>query len=232
MTTAPLLVYLHGWALDRRLWDGVRRRIGGGDEVTLDFGFFGAPALLPDLSAFDSGRPVIAIGHSLGVLWLLLNRPFRWSALVSVNGFDRFTEAADFRPAVPRRVVERMLTRFERDPGPVVDSFRRSCGLDQSLPGALQKERLRDGLRSLRDGDGRAAAAELATPILALSGGGDPILPEGMGDLCFRAGPAVTRAHHPDGGHLLPLTASDWCADAIRGFLSNHGANDQGKAWA
>ena len=177
MTASPLVVLVHGWGLGPDLWDDLCRAWPEVEAVRLDLGFFGPPALTVDCAP---GRPIVAVGHSLGVLWLLATRPFPWSALVSVNGFDRFTEAPDFRPAVPRRLVERMLTRLEQDPAPVVTEFRRRCGLSTPAPSTLNQATLAQGLRLLREADARAALPP--TPILALSAGGDAILPEGMAE--------------------------------------------------
>jgi len=216
MTTAPpVLVLVHGWGLGPDLWDDLCRSWPEAEAVRLDLGFFGPPVLTP---ALPPNRPVIALGHSLGVLWLLTRQPFAWSALVSINGFDRFTEAPDFHPAVARRPLERMIQRLEQHPATVVSDFRQRCGLQAPVPAEAREAALRDGLLLLRDGDARANLPP--APLLALSAGSDAILPEGMAEACFRGAPRLERRHHPNGGHLLPLTAAGWCSEQIRSFWS------------
>ena len=80
---------------------------------------------------------------------------------------------------------------------------------------------LLQGLSWLRDWDARQdETGPNREPILALSGGQDPILPEGMDEHCFAGFPDVRRARLDTAGHLLPVTDPDWCADHIRAFLT------------
>ncbi|OFS27399.1 hypothetical protein HMPREF3069_33425 [Achromobacter xylosoxidans] len=55
-------------------------------------------------------------------------------------------------------------------------------------------------------------------PLLALAGTADPIAPAAMTTAGFGA---AAELHWRDGGgHLLPLTDPDWCAQRIRAFLA------------
>lgn len=215
----PRLVLVHGWGFDHRLWQGLCSALPDLDAVTIDLGFFDPP----NCPAFAPDRPVVAIGHSLGVLWLLHTRPFRWQALVSINGFPRFVDAPDYAPAVPVRLVDRMIRRLPADPAGVTQEFRRRCGHFDPLPDRPVPDSLLAGLTWLRHWDARPIAGGTATsaPILALSGDADPILPRGMDEHCFRNFPAVTSIRRDRGGHLLPLTDPSWCASQIRRFLAD-----------
>ncbi|WP_448202453.1 alpha/beta fold hydrolase [Azospirillum sp. sgz302134] len=208
--TAPVYVLVHGWGFGPAVWDGVRAALPAGDSLTVDLGFYGPPAL-PEIPA---GRPVVAVGHSFGGLWLLHERPFAWDGLVLVNGFPRFTEGEGFAPATPRRVLDRMITRFDAAPQAVTADFLRRCGVEDPALEGLDAGRLGEALRALRDWDARAA---VAGPMLALAGGQDPIVPPAMTEhaLC-----GVELDWHAEGGHLLPLTAPGWCAERIAGFAA------------
>lgn len=210
----PRLLLVHGWGFDATVWDALAAALPEAECRRVDLGYFGAlcppPPPLPD----DDG-PVIAVGHSLGVLWLLQTRPCPWAGLVAINGFPRFTEAPDYAPAVPGRMLERMIARFPKAPAAVLAEFRRRCGADAAPPADLDAARLLDGLIALRDWDARAA---LAGPRLVLSGRDDPILPPGMAEHAFGTGPAVIHHEHPTGGHRLPLTEPAWCAAHLRAF--------------
>jgi pimeloyl-[acyl-carrier protein] methyl ester esterase len=199
------VLLVHGWGFGPEIWDRVAAALPGFEIARVDLGFFGPPRLCP-----PSPQPVLAVGHSLGLLWLLQHRPCPWRALISINGFPRFTETEDYRPAVPVRLLERMLRRLDQDPAAVVGEFRHRCGCADPLPGRPETARLRWGLEGLRDWDARASLPE-AGPRLALGGGADPILPAGM------AADGFAREHETlaGAGHLLPLEAPDWCAARI-----------------
>ena len=213
----PRLVLVHGWGFEPGFWQGLRGALPDYEIGAVDFGYYGppaGPALPPD-------RPVIAIGHSLGSLWLLKTRPFLWQGLVAINGFPRFTAEDDYQPAVAPRVIDRMIRRLAADPAGVVEEFRHRCGATGPLPDGPVPDSLLQGLSWLRDWDARQdLTGPNHEPILALSGGQDPILPEGMDEHCFTGFPDVRRARLDTAGHLLPVTDPDWCAERIRAFLA------------
>jgi pimeloyl-[acyl-carrier protein] methyl ester esterase len=213
----PRLVLVHGWGFDPGVWQRLRAVLGDLETVAVDLGFFGlptGPVLPPD-------RPVVAIGHSLGVLWLLKTRPFPWAGLVSINGFPRFVEGPDYSPAVPRRQLDRMIRRMAADPAGVTEEFRFRCGALGPLPDGPVPDSLHTGLEWLRDWDARPAIEPPPTaPMLVLSGGQDPILPATMDGHCFQGFPVIRHERLDGGGHLLPVTDPDWCADHIRAFVA------------
>ena len=215
--TGPRLVLVHGWGFEPGVWQGLRAALPEVECASVDLGFFGPPVG----PAFPPDRPLIAVGHSLGVLWLLKTRPFPWRGLVSINGFPRFVLAPDYRPAVEPRLVDRMIRRLAADPAGVTEEFRIRCGSTGSLPDGPVPDSLLHGLTWLRDWDARPdVEPPSSAPMLALSGSADPILPEGMDDHCFRDFPNLRSARLEGGGHLLPVTAAEWCADHIRTFLA------------
>lgn len=193
-----MIVLVHGWGFDASVWDGVRAALGCDDVATVDLGFFGGPATpLPE-------AVTLAVGHSLGCLWLLAERPDLADRLVAVNGFSRFTAAPDFAEGVPPRMVERMARRLGEAPAEVVDTFRARCGAGPAA-GTPDTARLAWGLDLLLSGDARPAR-----PRLALAGTNDPIVPPAMTTAAFGAG-----VRWLDGGHLLPLTHPQAVASAI-----------------
>lgn len=214
----PILLFVHGWGFDASVWSPLRATLKPDqDSMTWDLGYYGQPAQpVP-----PANRPVIAIGHSLGVLWLLHHRPLPWRALVSINGFPRFSKSADFPEGVPSRLIERMLARLHDTPVEVHGDFLARCGLPAHHHPAAQStnpldvDALADGLIALRDWDERAG-----TQIdLALAGRADPIVSAAMTQASFTGQPIEWQ----DGGHLLPLTAPGWCADRLDHFLESFG---------
>lgn len=206
MMVAPVFLFAHGWAGSPALWSGLvttlsTRGVDPADCYFWDQGYFG-PATLPDLPV---GRPVIGIGHSLGV-------PLLWqrgdlAALVAINGFTRFTATADCPTGTPPRLLAQMRRRFAASPAAVLDDFTQRAGLP--LPdGAMQADRLAEGLEIL---DGVDVRSHPAPPVLlTLAGQEDVIVPPAHGVACF--GPALRLV---PGDHALPVTAPDLCADLV-----------------
>lgn len=199
----PFFLLAHGWAGAPGLWDGLvaelhRAGVAGDDVVHLDQGYFGPPAdpVLP------TGRPIIGIGHSLGVA-LLLERG-GLAGLVALNGFTRFTAADDLPVGVPPRILAQMQRRFTAEPDKVLGDFLQRAGLPMPA-GRPDPDRLAAGLALLAAMDVRDVP--LPTAFNALAGADDPIVTPSHARACFPAGLSVT-----DGGHALPVTAPALCA--------------------
>jgi pimeloyl-[acyl-carrier protein] methyl ester esterase len=216
---APFLIFVHGWGLDQSVWTPLRGALSEIDSGAVDLGFFGAPSNPP----CPAGRPLVAVGHSLGTLWLLCRDHSDWAAFVAINGFPRFTMTPDYRPAIDRRVLDRMIARFDIMPEAVIEEFRLRSGARIDVPGTPDLIRLREHLLALRDWDGRDRLKTLDIPVLALAGGRDPIVPPAMSEHAFADATRLELAWRPDGGHMLPIDDAPWCADQIRGFLSDAG---------
>lgn len=194
-----LFVAVHGWAFGAGFWLPLADRFLDSEFLCLDLGFRGSPHM-PEVP--DDGRRVVALGHSLGALWLLTGKPFRWDAFVGINAFRRFTDA------VAPRVLDRMSRRLDEDPERVVREFLALCGRADH-PARLDPDRLKEGLAWLKDRE----APEPAPPALFLAARDDPLVPPAA------LGHAGEVRWHETGGHLLPRTAPDWCAATIEEFL-------------
>ncbi|MFN3076545.1 MAG: alpha/beta fold hydrolase [Alphaproteobacteria bacterium] len=213
------LAFVHGWGLDASFFDPLREYLPEVYSVTFDLGFHGQPSSPP----LPDNVPVIAVGHSTGFLWLLHHRPSRWKALVAVNGFSRFIEAADYRPAVAAKVLDRMIFRFTAAPRAVAAEFLGRCGLPTGpeFTETLDREACAAGLEWLRGWDERETLARDPSPLLALAGRNDPIVTPAMTEQCFDGRPGTRLCWHQGGGHLLPVTDPAWCARHLRDFLAD-----------
>ena len=108
-------VFVHGWGFNPAIWRDVIRNIGNAEVTLIDLGFIaGGPK-----AAATWPSDAIAVGHSLGLLWLLHrageeegHAPFR--GLVSLQGFDRFC------PHIPPSRVAGMRRGLRRDAGQTI----------------------------------------------------------------------------------------------------------------
>jgi pimeloyl-[acyl-carrier protein] methyl ester esterase len=201
------LLFAHGWALDRTLWDKVLEALGEAANRALvrDAGYYGRPA-----DPVAKG-PVLGVGQSLGALELLAEPPEGLVGVVALDGFARFGRAPDFPQGVAGRVLERMKARIAD--GVLAEFIARAGG---ALPeGEPDRERLARGLDRLYTLDGRACRL----PIWRLNAGDDPIATLAMADASFEGMNVVERRIRPSTDHLSPLTAPHACAELIRAAL-------------
>jgi len=198
--------FIHGWGEDSSLWEALVERLSGIEPRFADRGYFGGQGE----SAPE--EPSVWIAHSFGTVLALDSMSENCRGLVAINGFDRFCG----EEGVPRRVLDRMIARFEVDPEQVVSDFRAKCGYAAPME-TIESEFLARDLAALRDMDCRDAAAELKVPVLSLQGAADPILPPEMREATL---PNAQRVTHPTAGHLLPIEEPDWCAEKIHHFLA------------
>lgn len=198
------LLFAHGWALDRTVWDQVLEALGdqAQEAVLRDAGYYGAPFPL------DGGEErVLGVGQSLGALELLAEPPPGLVGVVALDGFARFGKAPDFPEGVAGRVLERMKARLGQ--GALAEFVERAGG---ELPaGEPDAGRLSDGLDRLYTLDGRGCRL----PVWRLHADQDPIATLAMADASF-AGMNVAERHiRPSADHISPLSAPQACADLI-----------------
>ena len=212
----PHLVFVHGWGFDAGSWRDIQEELPDFDCETVDLGFYGRPAA----SRANGAAPVVAVGHSLGFLWLLHERPFPWRGLVSISGMPRFARSADYRCGVAPRVLDAMIGRLADDPTDSLAEFFEACGCasPRAIAGADQS-RLAEGLRWLKEWDARDVLAQQQAPVLALYADDDAIVPKTMSESVFAARPNTRLCRRADGGHALPVTRARWCAGQIREFV-------------
>jgi pimeloyl-[acyl-carrier protein] methyl ester esterase len=209
------LLFAHGWALDASVWDAVLAELGGPGAIVLDAGYYGRPAPFDPASRIP-GQPLLAIGHSLGVLQMLVRPPAPLGGLVAIDGFARFCADPTFRDGAPPRVVSRMRQRLGREPEAMLADFLQNAG-GAAILGAPDTRRLDAGLAELMDLDGRAAVEGL--PIWRLHASGDPIAPLASSDASLKDAHVIERRVREASDHLSPLHDPAACADLIRAAM-------------
>ncbi|MEH6632260.1 MAG: alpha/beta hydrolase [Halopseudomonas aestusnigri] len=204
------ILFVHGWGYGPKIWDKVIAQLGHDVECTVvDLGFFGTQTT-PEETHYD-----VAVGHSLGVLWLLSHEKITWDKLVSICGFSKFSDDKSFPQGVSLRVIERMIRRLPISAESVLKSFHDLCDPLGQIPfensDKRNHERLSWGLEFLRDQDMRTRFDPLSTLVLADKT--DQVVPENMTKALFSSS-NITWA---DGkGHLVPLTGPKACHDIIK----------------
>lgn len=217
------IVFVPGWGLGNKFWKPVQGLLASNLSSALRPKFITSELgddLLKKIALLSETSFLVAIGHSSGFLWLL-QQPVTWNGLIAVNGFTRFTANADFPHGVSVSLLQRMLHRFDCNPRLVLTSFLHSCDNRVRIPELLfsQDSQLRQWLKWLSTEDARTAAANQRTPILALAGKLDQIVPPKMTLSCFTEKNNVTVTWQSDGSHLLPFSHPVWTAEHIRVFL-------------
>jgi pimeloyl-[acyl-carrier protein] methyl ester esterase len=199
-------VLVHGWGFHAGIFADLMGYLDGAETTLVDLGFVaGGPKGETEWPA-----DAVAIGHSLGLLWLLQHGGGRFRGLVSIQGFDCF------RCHIAPSRIGALKRGLERDAGGTLQAFWRSCGAAGfAWPDALNVARLDEGLDWLMHWDARKAKHELARPMLALASRDDAIVPASMSEAIW----GDTRIEwSQDGGHVLPLRHPQWCARHVLEF--------------
>jgi len=203
-------VFVHGWGFNAAIWRDLIGYMRDSEMSLVDLGFVTGGAQ----SARAWPGECIAVGHSLGLLWLLhrageaVNAPF--SGLASIQGFDRFC------PPIPTSRVAGIRRDLRREAYQTLQAFWRGCGTETfARPEALNVERLDEGLGWLMDWDETKTRAKLDCPMLALAARDDAIVPEAMSAAIW--GEDNIRWSET-GGHVLPLKRPEWCARHVLDF--------------
>jgi len=202
----PPLIFVHGWGFNNLVWRGVADLLPDFEAHHIELGFLrGAPQ-------GDSSMPdgAICIGHSFGLMWLLKHAPRPIRGLVPVAGFDCF------HAHVEKARIEAMKRGLERDPVAQMERFWEACG----TASFTERENydisaLKGGLTWLATWDERPARRALACPVMALAAEDDRIVEPAMTRAIWGDADLRLRA---DGGHALPLTRPQWCAEEIDVF--------------
>lgn len=183
--------------------------------VPLDFGFFGTPTP-PENGHFD-----LAIGHSLGFLWLLENRLITFDRLVSINGFTRFCRSQDFSTGWPIRIVQRMRKQLAVDAEPMLTEFMSKSGAEREFLHQVQWQasdvaKLDWGLEALINLDVREQWNQFEGPTRAIAGTLDEIVTASHTRECFFGSDLQWLK---SASHCLPLKFPEICAALVRELI-------------
>lgn len=201
------IVFVHGWGFGPSVWDRMAPQLSGHECLFPNLGFIGrgdADISLPE--------DAILVGHSLGAMRALKHRPEKVRGFVSIGGFDCFSAH------IPLQDIAGMERHLATNPSAQMRGFYRACGLDEAPPiEDFNTAQLFAGLEWLKDEDQRAALSSLTCPVMALAAEDDKVVPSSMSQSIWSR---YDLRMIQEGGHVLPLTQPDWCAQQLKDFMN------------
>lgn len=224
----PTLLLVHGWGLGAGSWRPLLNTLGNPPHQALDFGFYGKKN-----TTITTDQPFIAVGHSIGFLWLLhhmANEPWaeQVQGLISINGFSCFARKDDFPNGVNKCLLRRMKNGLQRDPVQVLDDFRELSGgienfsFSEKAKQNIDALALAYGLGWLLTWDERPFLEQWKKPLLVIANRDDKVVTPAMTIDSFASvfGTAQNRINWLSGGeHLGLLHDPEPYGELIRGFL-------------
>ena len=197
------IVFVHGWGSGTFVWKDILQHFEKNHNCTcVNLGFLGDEELTLPEGKF------IGIGHSLGGLWLLKHHPEKMIGFISIASFNCYNKY------IPQQILTSMQRNIVKDTTNQITEFWHHAGLDQSSGFKnLKPAKLMEGLSWLSKWKAEIPEG-LAIKILASRD--DNIVPARMSQ--------KTWAQHEiewidKGGHMLPITQSNWCAQHIKSFI-------------
>ncbi len=196
------IVFAHGWGSGTFVWDKMRTAFEGHDIYMINMGFVGDEKMeVPD-------GQFIGIGHSLGGLWLMKHYSDQMIGFISIASFNCFHNH------IPHQILNMMKRNMVKDSTKQLLDFWHHAGLDQ--PNGFKDShpaKLIEGLGWLSKWE----ADIPAIPIKVLAARDDHIVPKKMTHDIWQDYDIEWRE---DGGHMLPLTQSEWCIQQTKEFIN------------
>ncbi len=201
MTT---LVFVHGWGSGPFVWKKIINDFKDYDCHVLNLGFLGNEDInIPN-------KPFIGIGHSLGGLWLLKHYPDQMTGFISIASFNCFYKYT------AQHILSKMQKNVVKNTTTQIKDFWHYAGMEQPKDIMnLKPIKLTEGLKHLSKWH---ADIPNNLPIKVMASQNDHIVPPKMTQDIWK--------NHDinwvnDGGHMLPITQSQWCVEHIKEFLKN-----------
>ena len=198
------IVFAHGWGSGPFVWKDMIEAFSDYECHMIDMGFFGDE----DLNVPE--RKFIGIGHSLGGSWLLKNHADQMEAFVSIGSFNCFYKH------IPTHFLSAMKRNIAKDAFTQLKDFWHHAGLDKKDGfKELKAQKLIQGLTWLSKWENNIPHN---LPIRVLASRNDQIVPEKM---TFDIWGNHQIDWVDDGGHMLPLTQSQWCIEKAKEFIND-----------
>ncbi len=197
----PSITFIHGWGCGPDIWDALIDHLSDLQCQTVNLGFTGSQE---NIEVTKSEKSVY-VTHSLGTMWALKNRYKQMHALIPINGFSCFKNFTQ------PHILKRMKMNLKQNSDMQMRNFWEASDLPESDEWNI--ENLYEGLGWLSQWDYTAALMNISCPVTAIFADSDSILDV---NLMRKHWQNNNRVVIEDGGHALPITHSQVCADIIR----------------
>lgn len=216
------LLMVHGWGFSSSFWDLIEKELSDFSIQFIDLGFINCVEKqeIKLRSIIDIGHPenIIAIGHSLGFVYLLKNFPLKFRHYIAINSFAKFAKDKTFPDGVEPRIIERMKRHLLRDGDKVLKQFYKQCGYPDYPFLSFDKVQLQKGLIWLQTDDVRLLISKIKQKLTIIASAYDPVVSSAMTKESFKN----CRCHWvEDVSHLLPLTHASYCATIIKNIMGH-----------
>lgn len=246
MTSKPL-VLLHGWGMNPSIWSALPEALAPGRaRHPLALPGHGGSPWQPDWTALphwaeaclaQAPEQAVWLGWSLGGLVALQaarQAPKRVKALILIASTPRFTQAQDWRLAMPADTFGQFHQSLLDDPTTTLQRFlslqvrgseqapRLLKQLRQALAAApaTTPEALRIGLDLLREEDLRGPLPDVRQPTLWIFGQRDTLVPAALTERIDWLHPQASWVCIQGAGHAPFLSHPAQVSDAIHAFLA------------
>lgn len=212
-------VFVHGWGYSPSFWKPLKSRMLDCYITTVDLGFFTHDPLKTAIPSLKLQKNVdtsdyVAVGHSLGLFYLLEYFPNSFRRYVAINSFACFTQQTDFSNGVADRILEQMQKRLANKPKKVLSDFYQQCGEENPvIPDDWNLERLQQGLEWLKTGNFLDKIQAMKSKLTVIASNNDPIVNIEMTKDSFKN---IDIHWFNDSTHLLPHTQINNCVSILK----------------
>jgi 3-oxoadipate enol-lactonase len=222
--TRPLVLLLHAFPLDPRMWDDVRSQLAAADWASEAPELGDGDTMGAWASAILAGTegPLVPVGSSMGgylafELWRQAPERIAGLGLVGTRPGADSPEAREAREATLRLLAEagvgalweQMERKLTAEP---VDGLAPNC--DQT--------RVVNAVKAIRDReDSTALLPELDVPVLVVAGEADALIPPAESEAMAAALPYARLVLMPAVGHLPPVERPDELSAELLAFFGD-----------
>lgn len=209
------LLFVHGWGFSIDFWKPLTDLLQDFPIQYIDLGFVSNQPTPYNVlqTILDQQHTSIAIGHSVGLFYLLKQFPHTFHHYVAINSFLRFSKADDFVSGIPTRVLQRMSKGIDKDARLVLSQFYQQCQFPYMQQNQINPVALQAGLEWLEKDDLRHVLPLITQNLTVLASDQDPVVSFEMVSASFQEHPIYWVK---DNTHILPITQPDLCATIIR----------------